>query len=427
LGDVDVHRPLAEFAAGGAGLGHQCAILVSEPAMKSAPGQSPYAGAAPFLETLISEARRRGFDDFVLLAGPNGEMVAAFLTERDIERRFACCVKMSVGAPLDCKGPALVESLPRLRDDFLLLNGDAWFDFNWLDLFVRARRDGAGAALALRETGEPGCLQTIELDGCVVQAIRSHVAKPGPVLVDGGVQYFTRGAVEDWAARSPVERDILPELAASGALRGYRYSGFFIDIGEPASLAARALGASNCRRPAVFFDRDGVLNVDRGYVHASHQVEWVQGAKTAVKVLNDTGFYVFVVTNQAGVAKGLYGEEAIETLHRWMAEELAAEGAAIDDWRYCPYHPDGSVAAYRAAHPWRKPNPGMLLDLLAGWPVDIKRSFLVGDKISDIEAARAAGMPGYLFEGGDLAAFVRERLRDGRAVPAAVDKREAEV
>ncbi len=387
--------------------------------MKTAPGQSPDAGAGPFLETLISEARRRGFDDFVLLAGHNGEMVAAFLTERDIERRFACCVKMSVGAPLDREGPALVESLPRLRDDFLLLNGDAWFDFNWLDLFVRARRDGAGAALALRETGEPGRLQTVELDGGLVRTICPRGANPGPAaLVDGGVRYFTRHAMEDWAAQSPVERDILPELVARGALRGYRYSGLFVDLGKPANQR---------RRPAVFFDRDGVLNVDRGYVHASHQVEWVQGAKTAVKLLNDAGFYVFVVTNQAGVAKGLYEEEAIETLHRWMAEELAAEGAAIDDWRYCPYHPDGSVAAYRSAHPWRKPNPGMLLDLLAGWPVDVNRSFLVGDKISDIEAARAAGMPGYLFEGGDLAAFVRERLRDGRAVPAAVDKQEAKV
>ena len=163
---------------------------------------------------------------------------------------------------------------------------------------------------------------------------------------------------------------------------------------------------SRLRRPAVFFDRDGVLNLDHGYVHAPHQVEWVRGAKEAVKLLNDAGCYLFVVTNQAGVAKGLYEEEAIETLHRWMAEELAAEGASIDDWRYCPFHPEGSVADYRAAHPWRKPSPGMLLDLLARWPVERKGSFLVGDKISDIEAAEAAGIPGYLFEGGDLAAFL---------------------
>jgi len=171
------------------------------------------------------------------------------------------------------------------------------------------------------------------------------------------------------------------------------------------------------RRRAVFLDRDGVLNLDHGYVHAPHQVDWTPGAKAAVKLLNDTGHYVFVVTNQAGVARGLYDEEAVEALHLWMAEELAAAGASIDDWRYCPFHPEAEVPAYRAAHPWRKPSPGMLLDLFAHWPIEREGSFLVGDKASDIAAAEAAGVKGFLFAGGDLKAFVEERLRRGN--PAA--------
>ena len=140
----------------------------------------------------------------------------------------------------------------------------------------------------------------------------------------------------------------------------------------------------------------------------------MRGAKEAVKLMNDAGYYLFVVTNQAGVAKGLYPEEAIRTLHRWMARELAAAGASIDDWRYCPYHPEGSVAEYRAAHDWRKPNPGMLLDLFAHWPIEREGSFLIGDKTSDIKAAEAAGIEGCLFEGGDLTAFLQRRLRPGQ-------------
>ncbi len=159
----------------------------------------------------------------------------------------------------------------------------------------------------------------------------------------------------------------------------------------------------------VFLGRDGVLNIDHGYVHAPEQVEWVRGAKEAVKLLNDAGYYVFVVTNQAGVAKGRYGEDAVGTLHRWMAKELAAAGASIDDWRYCPFHPEGSVAAFRAEHDWRKPNPGMLLDLFEHWPIEREGSVLIGDKTTDIEAAEAAGVPGYLFEGGDLAAFIESK------------------
>ena len=149
------------------------------------------------------------------------------------------------------------------------------------------------------------------------------------------------------------------------------------------------------------------------------QVEWVQGAKEAVKLLNDAGYYVFVVTNQAGVARGYYEEEAVGALHRWMSDELAMIGASIDDWRYCPFHPEGSVAAYRAAHDWRKPSPGMILDLIAHWPIEREESVLIGDKASDIQAAAAAGVAGHLFEGGDLMEFVRARALGPRTGPIA--------
>ncbi len=378
-------------------------------------------GGTPFLETLFGEARRRGFDDFLLLAGHRSEAIVACLVDRDIEKRFDCRIELSIEPTPLGTGGALVHALPRLRDDFLLLNGDTWFDFNWLDLMANARRDGAGAALALREIAEPDRYETVELDGNLVRAIRPRGQSLAPALINGGVYYFARKAVEGSAAPSSLESDILPRLVGRRALRGYRYRGFFIDIGVPESLAAAAkLVPEQRRRPAVFLDRDGILNVDHGYVYAPDQVEWVPGAKEAVKLMNDVGYYMFVVTNQAGVAKGLYREEAIRALHRWMAQELAAAGASIDDWRYCPYHPEGSLAEYRAAHDWRKPNPGMLLDLFAHWPIEREGSFLIGDKISDIEAAEAAGIPGYLFEGGDLTSFLQRRLRLGQERVTAV-------
>jgi D,D-heptose 1,7-bisphosphate phosphatase len=402
-------------------LGDQCVILVGGlgtrlgERTRTTPKPLLDVGGAPFLETLFGEARRRGFDEFLLLAGHHSEAIVAFLADRDIQTRFACRVELSIELTPLGTGGALVHGLPRLHDDFLLLNGDTWFDFNWLDLMAKARRDGAGAALALRDIAEPDRYETVELEGSLVRAIRSRGQTRASALINGGVYYFTREAVEESAAPSSLESDILPRLVSRGALRGYRHDGFFIDIGVPESLAAAGeLVPKQRRRPAVFLDRDGVLNVDHGYVHAPAQVEWVRGAKEAVKLLNDAGYYLFVVTNQAGVAKGLYPEEAIRTLHRWMARELAAAGASIDDWRYCPYHPEGSVVEYRAAHDWRKPNPGMLLDLFAHWPIEREGSFLIGDKISDIEAAEAAGIEGWLFEGGDLTTFLQKRLRLGQ-------------
>jgi D,D-heptose 1,7-bisphosphate phosphatase len=168
-------------------------------------------------------------------------------------------------------------------------------------------------------------------------------------------------------------------------LRGHPYSGFFIDIGVPKGLAAAAeLVPKQRRRPAVFLDRDGVLNIDRGYDLAPEQLEWVRGAKQAVKLLNDAGYYLFVVTNQAGVARGHYNEAAVGALHGWMAKELSVAGASIDDWRCCPFHPEGSVAAFRAQHDWRKPKPGMLLDLFEHWPVEREGAFSSGTRAATL-------------------------------------------
>lgn len=157
----------------------------------------------------------------------------------------------------------------------------------------------------------------------------------------------------------------------------------------------------------MFLDRDGVLNEDRGYIHRPDQFEWIAGAKDAVKFFNDRGYYVFVVTNQAGVAHGYYEETAIAALHEWMRSELKDTGARIDDWRYCVFHPEAKIEKFRQAHSWRKPEPGMILDLMTHWPVETAKSFLIGDRESDLEAARAAGIASHLFSGGNLLSFVK--------------------
>ena len=160
-------------------------------------------------------------------------------------------------------------------------------------------------------------------------------------------------------------------------------------------------------RPALFLDRDGVLNEDHGYVHRWEDFRWIAGAKATVAAFNRAGWLVIVVTNQSGVGRGYYTEADVHALHEAMAEDLAAEGAHIDAFYHAPHHPEAVTEAYRHPDPPdRKPNPGMILRALADWPIDAKASLLIGDKPSDLEAALRAGIRGALFEGGDLRQFL---------------------
>lgn len=161
------------------------------------------------------------------------------------------------------------------------------------------------------------------------------------------------------------------------------------------------------RKPAAFLDRDGVLNEDRKYVARIEDFVWLPGARQAVKYLNGAGYYVFIVSNQSGIARGYYTEDDAIRLFEHMRAELREIGAYIDDYRISPSHPEGTIERYRKTSDWRKPGPGMILDLMKHWDIDKERSFLLGDKETDIAAARAAGVAGYLYTGGDVQKFVR--------------------
>lgn len=168
------------------------------------------------------------------------------------------------------------------------------------------------------------------------------------------------------------------------------------------------------RKPAVFFDRDGVLNRDHGYTYRQQDFQWMPGAIETIRYFNELGYYVFVVTNQSGVARGYYTEQDIAILHDFMNRELMQKGGHIDGFYYCPHHPQGKVEKYNMICNCRKPAAGMLIQALEEWNVDVEKSLLIGDKISDLQAAEAVGIKGYLFADENVYDFVLHRIADNQ-------------
>ncbi len=155
-----------------------------------------------------------------------------------------------------------------------------------------------------------------------------------------------------------------------------------------------------------------MINVDHGFVGRVEDFVLVEGAAEAISLLNQRGFLVFVVTNQSGIGHGYYSEADFQRVMLHLRKLLAAHGAHIDDIRHCPFHPGAKLARYRSDHPWRKPKPGMILDIIDSWDIDIDLSFMIGDAERDLQAAEAAGLKAHLFRGGNLLNFV-ESLVNG--------------
>jgi D-glycero-D-manno-heptose 1,7-bisphosphate phosphatase len=142
---------------------------------------------------------------------------------------------------------------------------------------------------------------------------------------------------------------------------------------------------------AVFLDRDGTINVEREFLHRTEEFQFISGAAQAIRLLNEAGFRVIVVTNQSGIARGYYDEAAVNRLHRYMDEELISFGASIDAYYFCPHHPEHGMDDNGKTCGCRKPLPGMLLQAAADFSLDLSTSFIIGDKLADVQAGLNAG------------------------------------
>jgi len=360
-----------------------------------------------FLDDVIFNLARQGFSDVLLLAG--------HLAEKIIDRydgKSICGARIKVLKEPEPAGTAgaLLNAADALQESFLLANGDTLFDVNvrHLDKVLWENPEVTGV-MALRRVEDSSRYGTVEIeDGYLKGFHEKHASATGEGLINAGIGLF-RKSILSYISKNPssIELDVYPQLVVGRHLMGHEFSGYFIDIGLPETLEeAQATIPSKRARPALFLDRDGVINEDNGYTHRADDLRFIDCAVDIIRHANDMGALVVVVTNQAGVAHGYYELGDVEAFHRAMNDELHKNAAFIDSFYLCPFHPAASKPAYlHPDHPDRKPNPGMLLRALQDWPIVRERSILIGDKESDIVAAQRAGIRGIKFNGGSLSSL----------------------
>lgn len=397
--------PIRQCAVLVGGLGTRLGSLVADVPKP----MLPVAGR-PFLAWLLREMSRWGIEDAVLLTGHLSQVVEDALPALAATVPKPMRITVSREPLRAGTGGALHHAAPHLHDRFLLLNGDSFLDAP-LGPMLADPLDGAIGRLLLRAVPDTSRYGVVTLESDRVTAFRPRPEGAAPGLINGGIYALDRAILDHLTPQCSLEQDVLPALATAGQLRGAATEGWFIDIGIPEDLArAQHELPHRLRRRALFLDRDGVLNVDHGWVGTRERFQWIPGALDAIAHATRLGWHVFVVTNQSGVARGHYTESDVQALLAWVRDEALRAGGTIDDGRYCPHHPEAAIPEYRRTSDWRKPEPGMILDLLRAWQLDPVSCILVGDQETDLAAAAAAQVPAHLFPGGDLASFTAPLL-----------------
>ena len=361
----------------------------------------------PFLDYLIWNLRRQGIAKLLLTAGFQAEKLQQYAETLRFEKFTVDVIVES--EPLGTGG-ALKNCVDHLSDRFLVCNGDTLHDINIAAFDIICQTTCGLATRYVDDVNRFGAVTVTDGKVCGFNEKGAF----GAGLVNSGTYILTKEAVDSLPhGSSSLENVLLPRLSANGQLLSFECDGFFIDIGTPASLhSAQTLIPNWEKKPIAFLDRDGVLNHDSGHVHHPNSFQWTQDAREAVRFLNDSGFYVVLVTNQAGIAKGMYSEFDFHTLTTWMSTKLLEKGAHLDAVYFCPYHEDAVIPEYLINSYYRKPNPGMLFRAMRELPCLPQRSFMVGDKNTDRQAAEAAGVRFCHFQEGSLLDKIASYLKE---------------
>ncbi len=373
----------------------------------------------PILQYQIEGLEKQGYSDIILVVGFLGQAIIDYFGDGS---KFGVHISyITEDEPLGTAG-ALYLLKNELSEDFLLLNGDIIFDIDIKRFYDHHVRMGGLATLFTHPNNHPydsGVIIASE-EGQVLNWLHKEDQRLWyKNRVNAGLHMLSPNILASMTElkKLDLDRDILKPLIPSGKLFVYDSPEYVKDMGTPDryksvihDIKSGKVQAKNLSRKqkAIFLDRDGTINVYKGFLKDIEDFELIDGVAEAIRSINESGYLAIVVTNQPIIARGDATFTQLQEIHNKMETLLGQKGAYVDDIFYCPHHPhkgyDGEVAELKIECECRKPKPGMLLDAAKKYNIDLSQSYMVGDSESDMEAGHSAGCKTVLI-GKDNAMF----------------------
>jgi len=358
-----------------------------------------------FLRYLINNYTKYPFKKIYILTGFKSKIIFKNFHNKIYNFTKIQCIKEK---KLLGTGGALFNLKKGKINDFILANGDSIFDINLID-FIKSCKKGNIGSIALANSKKN--INSSKLNNLGLKKNKIIYTKKNKFM-NGGVYFFKRKLLNLISNKiCSLENDILPKLIKKGEISGKIYNDFFLDIGTPKYLKNTSYILNKIyRRPAVFLDRDGVINHDYGYVHKLKDFTFKKGVIAGLKFLIKKNYYIFVVTNQAGIAKNIFKEKDFINLHDNLKKKLSLKNIFFDDVQYSPYHPEGKIKKFRKKSPMRKPGNQMIKNIMSEWLINKKNSFMIGDKLSDKKCAKKSKLNFY-YSSNDFLKQIKKIIR----------------
>ena len=342
-----------------------------------------------FIQYILNNYSKYNFKRIIILCGFRGKVLFKKLHKKKINLTEVYCLqeKQLLGT-----GGAL-SSLRKLNvKNFVLTNGDTIFDID-INLLISSLKYKNIATVALTQNKKQNSkkLNNLSLNNNLVSI------KKNSNLMNGGTYFFKKEIFKYIKNKNfSLENDLLPKLISLKKINGKIFNNFFIDIGSYHYLKiAKDKLKKQYKKPAIFLDRDGVINYNYGYVHKIQNFKFRPGVLKGLKYLTKKNYYIFIVTNQAGIGKKIFTEKQFIQLHKNINKKLIKNNIFFNDIQYSPFHPKAKIKKYKKNSSLRKPGNKMLENIKLNWDIDMKKSFMIGDKVSDKLAAKKSTIKFY--------------------------------